>query len=380
MASCNQHFFYLVMVKIEDMRKFHFGLYFSLLMLALFFVSGTSVYAQKPTITEYTGENNYFLNINGLGLRMIADGPETVVTNSKGQSATIAELETLGDKFEFALPITIKNVKCENTLVAIFDKSETSREDIVKTSTEYMFEGNFIRKNERTLDVAYRMVCEGDEGYISSTDISFATHHNDAQYGDRYVVKTLYDVRIIPAYVIIETKQNPSATLAAVDSVVARNHFEKELIKPDELLTKEQADSIGDGYDLLPLLLPEVAALFEKHDMKRVPSVEDGLVSLAMMYNNAAGHFPPSFAATHKDLVDKEEAKYSHSIMVPHNMPTAPMGSITTNKKPKNSRVTVTAGPAPEILGPQVDRYGNIISPLNQQRKIGSGASIQVKW
>lgn len=351
-----------------------------LLMLALFLVSGPSVYAQKQTINEYVGENNYFLNINGLGLRMIADGPETVVTNSKGQSVAIGKLETMGNEFEFALPITIKNATCENTLVAIFDKSETSREDIVKKSTDYMFEGNFIRKDERTLDVTYSIDYEGN---IASTNISFATHHNDAQYGDCYVVKTLYDIRIIPAYVIIETKQNPSATIAAVDSVVARNCFEKRLLKPEDLMTKEQTDSIGDGYELLPLFLPEVAALFEKHDMKRIPSVEDGLVSLAMMYSNAVGHFPPSFTATHKELVAKEEAKYNHSIMLPNNMPSAPMGNITANKKPKNSRVTVTTGPAPEIMGPQFDRRGNpvLVNPLqNKQKMIGSGGSIQVKW
>lgn len=364
------------------MRKSYSGLYFSLLMFALFLVSGTSVYAQKQTVNDYTGENNYFLNINGLGLRMIADGPETVVTNSKGQSSTIAELETKGDEFEFALPITIKNATCENTLVALFDKSETSHEDIVKESTEYMFEGNLIRKDERTLDVTYKLDYEVNEGFIASTNIAFATHHNDAQYGDRYVVKTLYDIRIIPAYAIIETKQNPSATLAAVDSVAARNYFEKGLLKPEELMTKEQADSIGDGYDLLPFFLPEMAALFEKHDMKRIPSVEDGLVSLARMYCNAVGHFPPSFTATHKELVAKEEAKYTHSIMVQNNMP-APMGNITVNKKPKNSRVTVTAGPAPEIMGPQLDRNGHpvLINPLqDKQRKIGTGGSIQVKW
>lgn len=363
------------------MRKSYFGLYFSLLMLALFLVSGTSVYAQGHSINDYAGENNYFLNINGLGLRMIADGPETVVTNGKGQSATIAELETLGDKFEFALPITIKNATCENTLVAIYDKPETRREDIVKKATEFMFEGNFIRKNERNFDVSYRI---DFEGYIASTNMSLATHHNDAQCADRYVVKTLYDVSFIPAYAIIETKQNPSATIAAVDSVVARNYFEKRMFKPEDLLTKEQIDSIGDGFELLPLLLPEVAAMFEKHDMKRITtSVEDGLVSLARMYCDAVGHFPPSFAATHKDLVAREEARYNRSIMMPNNMPTAPMGNITGNQKPKNSRVTVTAGPAPEIMGPQFDRRGNpvLINPLqNKQRMIGSGASIQVKW
>lgn len=362
------------------MRKSYFGLYFSLLMLSLFLVSGTSVYAQKQSINDYVGEYNYFLNINGLGLRMIADGPETVITNGKGQSAAIGELETLGDKFEFALPITIKNAACENTLVAIFDKSETSREDIVKKATECMFEGDIIRKNERTLDITYSI---DYEGYISSTNIAFATHHNDAQYGDRYVVKTLYDIRIIPAYALIETKQNPSATIAAVDSVVARNYFEKRLLMPEELMTKEQTDSIGDGYDLLPYLLPEMAASLEKHDMKRLPSVEEGLVGLAMMYSNAVGYFPPSFAATHKELVAEKEAEYKHSIMVPSNMPTAPMGNITDKKKPKNSRVTITAGPAPEIMGPQFDRRGNpvLTNPLqNNQRMIGSGASIQVKW
>lgn len=363
------------------MRKSYFGSYFSLLMLALFLVSGTSVYAQKQTINDYVGEYNYFLHINGLGLRMIADGPETIVTNGKGQSAAIGELETMGDKFEFALPITIKNATCENTLVAIFDKSKTSREDIVKKATEYLFEGNFIRKDERTLDITYSLDYEGE---IASTNISFATHHNDAQYGDRYVVKTLYDVRLIPAYALIETKQNPSATVAAVDSVVARNYFEKRLLRPEELMTKEQTDSIGDGYDLLPLFLPEVAASFEKHGLKRLPSVEEGLVGLAMMYNNAAGHFPPSFAATHKELVAQEEAKYNHSVMVPNGMPTAPMGNIpANNKKPKNSRVTVTTGPATQIMGPQFDRRGNpvVINPLqNNQRMVGTGASIQVKW
>lgn len=356
---------------------------FSLLMLALFLASGTSIYAQQ-TISEYSGENNYFLNIHGLGLRMIADGPETVVTNSKGQSLTIAELETKGDEFEFALPITIKNAKCDNSLVAIFDKSETSREDVVKASTEYMFDGNFIRKNERTFDVSYRMGygSENDEGSLIFTDMSFATHHYDEQDGDIYVVRTLCDVHIIPAYVIIETKQNPSATVAAVDSVAARNTFEPGLLKPEELLTKEQADAIGDGYDLLPLLLPEVAAMFEKHDMRRVPSVENGLISLAMMYSQAVGHFPPSFAATHPEFVAQEEARYNQSIMIPNNMSATPV-VITGKNEPKGSKVTVTAGPAPQFMGPQFDSNGNpvIINPLkNKQRMTGSGISVSVGW
>lgn len=371
------------------MRKSNFGRYFSLLMIAFSLVSGTSVYAQKHEITRYERENNYFLDFTGLGLRMLADGPETVVTNGIGQSAKIGELATLGDKFEITLPLTIKNAKCENILVEVFDKSETSREEIVKEFTKYMFEGNIIRKNERVMNVEFRL---DHESYLTSSIISFGTHQKDSLHDDRYVVKTLYDIHIIPAYAIVETRQNPSATIAAVDSVVVRNQFEKALLKADQLMTKQQADSIGDGFDLFPVFLPEVAALFEKHDMKRIPSVEDGLLSLAVMYNDAVGHFPPTYAATHKELVAREEAKLSHRTVerfnVPtsreqRNVPTAPANNFNANQKPRNSRVTVTTNPNPEFLGPQFDRNGRpvVINPMqNNQRRVGSGVSINFNW
>lgn len=323
------------------------------MMLIATLISSCALAQNSDASPKEEEDSTAYFYINTIGAQLWAEGPDAKIVNDKDETITMKEL-IAGGNFNFTLPTTILTSKSSTTLHNIFDKSFVSKEEMAKIFVDAVFSEGI--EGDRDCPFSVEFAADDNERRFNCARISLSAYYKHPQFNSVYRNLSLYNIRYLNAYAIVETAQLADAPLV-VDSIASKNRFMSTIV-PDKsaLLTMAQMDSVDDGFDIIPVVVELLNAKAEEKG-NEAQDTTSMIRTFATYFRDNFGYYPPSFEATHKDYIEKESQKTDvHSLVTRDGMNQnykVHEISITDPNVIKRGRVTINTAPKPR-KGPMI--------------------------